>query len=186
MKVQFPSVGKFWWRGQKLKIFWKFWKVSELIVSCVWNHSEWFWKAYVARYDSKLDFKFTERSKIEDFLKVLKNLRIDFELCLKSFRMVLEGICSKIWFETRLFCEFTSWATNPRQQKLAGDQPKNWRANNPRTGGRQPKNCQRDTWVTDPWIRGCHPFTTGGRPTRELAGESRGESVYAPQEMPDW
>ena len=35
-------------------------------------------------------------SKIEDFLKILKNLRIDCELCLESFRMVLEGICSKI------------------------------------------------------------------------------------------
>ena len=34
--------------------------------------------------------------KNSDFLKILKNLRIDFELCLKSFRMVLEGICSKI------------------------------------------------------------------------------------------
>ena len=27
-------------------------------------------------------------SKIEDFLKILKNLRIDFELCLESFRRV--------------------------------------------------------------------------------------------------
>ena len=37
-----------------------------------------------------------KRSKVEDFLKTLKNLRIDCELCLESSRMVLEGICDKI------------------------------------------------------------------------------------------
>ena len=33
-----------------------------------------------------------KESKIEDFAKILKNMRIDFELFLESFRMVLGGI----------------------------------------------------------------------------------------------
>ena len=47
--------------------------------------------------------------KIEDFLKISKNLRIDSELCLTSFRMVLDGICSKNileWFLRAGLCAY--------------------------------------------------------------------------------
>ena len=79
-----------------------------------------------------------------------------------------------------------------RDKKDTGDQPKNWRATNPRTGGQRPKNrrppllfnlegllasCGNYTWVlsevsslssTSPWPRSVHigaPRGVRGRPT---------------------
>jgi hypothetical protein len=71
-------------------------------------------------------------------------------------------------------------ATNPRtggrpSQELAGDHPKNWWATNPRTGGQPSQelagNRAKNWRATEP--------STGGRPTQELAGCSfHGKGVY--------